>query len=101
VNDDHASDRVGTVVQPLERAQAMIHLPSWLAPKDAFEITYRGVTDVDHEQTGARVTLRLGQVVLTRLVVITSDTELRTRLSALYDARLAQNVRALLEATPK
>jgi len=101
VNDDHASDRVGTVVQPLERAQAMVHLPSWLAPKDAFEITYRGVTDVDHEQTGARVTLRLGQVVLTRLVVITSDTELRTRLSALYDARLAQNVRALLEATPK
>lgn len=97
VNNDHASDRVGTVVQPLARAQATIQLPSWLKPKDAFEITCRGVGDVAHEYANAGVTLQLGQVVLTRLVVITSDTELRTRLNALYDARFAQSARRLLD----
>lgn len=43
VNDDYASDRLRTVVQPVEGAELSITLPSWLEPKAVFQVTSEGI----------------------------------------------------------
>lgn len=97
INDDCANDRVGTVIQPLEKAEVTVPCPAWLQPQDVFEITAAGIRDVAHERSGTRLTLRLGHVEVTRLLLITADAQLRQRLQSLYQARFAANVQQLLE----
>jgi hypothetical protein len=95
VNDDYASDRIGTVVRPLENARVNLKLPSWLDPKDVFEITFEGIRDITWERNGSELILHLGMVELTRLILITADAQLRRRLEDLY-SRFAPNVSRLV-----
>lgn len=96
VNDNIACDRVGTIVQPFEKAGFKLRLPAWLKAKDAFEITYEGTKDVSWNAEGADVGFDLGRVELTRMLVITSDGGLRKQLQGRYDASCAGNFKQLL-----
>jgi len=96
VNDDYASDRLGTVVRPLERAEVNLRLPAWLEPKEAFEITFEGPRDIAWERRGADVALHLGRVDLTRLILISADPQLRDHLQALYQEQFAAKVARLV-----
>lgn len=95
VNDDVLCDRVGTVVKPVERASVTVDVPSWIAPKDVFEVTYQGLKDVTWKCAGSKLTLDLGTVNVSRFVLITSDAGLRARLQAAYDKLFAENVKKL------
>lgn len=95
VNDNIASDRTGTVVLPHERARVRLRPPVWLKARDAFEITPAGVADVSWKAAGEQVECDLGPLRLTRMVVLTSDPQLRANLQQRYETRYAERARSL------
>ncbi|MBN1489331.1 MAG: hypothetical protein JXA69_05385 [Phycisphaerae bacterium] len=97
VNHCYANDRTGTVYQPVEQAKASIELPSWLTPKDVFEINHGGTHNVGWTLDGNRVTLAETKLELTRMVVITADAALRSRIQERYLAEFSKKVERLLK----
>lgn len=97
VNDNYACDRLGTLIQPVEKAEVSFDLPGWLSAGSVFEVSSRGTRDVDYRQTASRLDLHLGALDVTRMVIVTSDTQLRSKLQARYDAAFATNVSRLAE----
>jgi len=95
VNDNLASDRLGTVVKPVEKARVKVRLPSWLEPADVFEVTSQGTTDSQWQPGDSGISLDLGTVALTRMVIVTKDTSLRGRLQKRYETHFSVNVRRL------
>lgn len=96
VNDNYASDRSGITIEPIEDAEASVSLPAWLDPKSVFEVSHKGIGDVKHDQSGSKLDLHLGKLDVTRMVVITADPELRSKLQIRYDAKFASNVQQIL-----
>jgi hypothetical protein len=92
VNENVACDRLGTVVRPCQNAQASVTLPTWLAPKDAFEVTPDGVKDVSWKRDGGNVDLSLGTVQISSFVIVTADPGLRAQLQDRYQKMFAANV---------
>jgi hypothetical protein len=99
VNDNYANDRLGTVIHPLEKAFIEVEVPSWLKATQAFEVNFKGTQDIQFSRTGSKARIELGHVDVTRLIVITSDSNLRDSLQKYYDSHLAANV-ARLTAAP-
>ncbi|HSW44615.1 MAG TPA: hypothetical protein VLM89_03485 [Phycisphaerae bacterium] len=96
VNDDIICDRLGTVVQPINKAALRFKAPNWLKTSDVFEITREGTRDIEWKSTEADLSLDLGTVNVTRLLVVTADSQLRQELQGRYDRLFASNVRRLL-----
>jgi len=96
VNDNFASDRVGTVVRPLEKARIQVRPPSWLRCGDVFELTPEGTRDVKRQADRGGLTLDLGTVRLTRFLLISRTADLRHDVQKHYEACFAANVKALL-----
>jgi len=96
VNDNFASDRVGTVVRPLEKARIQVRPPSWLRCGDVFELTPEGTRDVKRQADRGGLTLDLGTVRLTRFLLISRTADLRHDAQKHYEACFAANVKALL-----
>ncbi len=97
VNEGIASDRQGTVVVPIEKADVEVALPAWLRPDDAFEVTAAGIRDVDWKDADGHVSLAFGRTQLTRLVVLTRDASLRKRLADDYARLFASKAASLAE----
>ncbi len=95
-NENIASDRLGTVVKPVEKARIKVDVPSWIRAADVFEVDYKGTRKVDYKAADATLTVELGQVDLTRMILVTSDAGLRARLQERYEKHCAANVAALL-----
>lgn len=95
VNDNYLNDRLGTVIKPVGNADVSVGLPSWMDPKTAFEVNSGGTQDVRWELSGSRLNLKLGTVDVTRMIVVATDPELRTRLQTLYEGKFADNVAKL------
>jgi len=98
VNDNVACDRLGTVVRPAENAKVSVKLPSWMTPKDAFEVTPEGIRDVSWQAKGGNVDLSLGTVQISRFVVVTGNAGLRGQLQQRYQQLFAANVARLRAA---
>ena len=96
VNDDYTNDRQGTRITPVANAALKLAPPSWLEPKDVFEIAATGTKDIAHRAPAGELALDLGTVNVTRLVVITSDPALRQSVQQDYQAHYAANVKKLL-----
>ncbi|MHC4442896.1 MAG: hypothetical protein ACYTF1_14680 [Planctomycetota bacterium] len=96
VNDDIACDRSGITVKPVEKTRLGVELPQWLQGRDAFEITYEGIRDINWQPIDQQVSIDLGKVEVTRLIMITSDKQLRSQLQKEYNSRFASKVRGLL-----
>ena len=96
VNDDYANDRAGTVVRPIDNAEVTVDLPAWLSPTSVFEIDYKGIHDVSYNLNASNLALHLGRVNITRLIIATSDSTLRTTLANLYSTKFAGNVAQLI-----
>ena len=95
VNENVACDRLGTVVRPCQNAQVSVALPTWLDPKDAFEVTPDGVKNVAWKRDGGNVSLGLGTVQISSFVIVTADLGLRARLQDRYQTMFAGNVAKL------
>jgi len=97
VNDDIACDRSGITVKPIEDTYINIELPQWLEAQDTFEITYAGVQDINWQsRMNQGISIDLGKVELTRLIMITSNKQLKSQLQQDYIKRFASNIRKLL-----
>jgi hypothetical protein len=97
VNENIASDRQGTVVVPLEKADLTLTPPAWLAVADVFEVSEQGVRDVTWRQEGTQLALSLGRVEVARMMVVTADRHLRAALARLHAERVAQTSPAPIE----
>ncbi len=95
VNDDYETGEKGTTCRPLDNVSCRVKLPAWLSPGPTFEITSNGIRNVRTSGSGGEVTLELGRVAITRLVVIARDAALRSQLEQLYRTRFATNAVAL------
>jgi hypothetical protein len=93
VNEQYANDRVGTVYRPIEEEAAFtVDMPNWLKPKDVFEINYQGVKDIKWQCPESSLKVDFGELDLTRLVVATTNTDLRNQLSELYKKQFSSKV---------
>ncbi|MGQ9651741.1 MAG: hypothetical protein ACUVXJ_16680 [Phycisphaerae bacterium] len=96
VNDNFASDRLGTIYRPVQKAKVRIRLPSWLKPADVFEITSKGTRNVEWQVDAEQLTLDLDTVDLTRFVLIGRSAGLREQTQQVYQQCFAANVKRLL-----
>ena len=97
VNDNFGSDRLGTVIHPVEQAKVTVQAPSWLKAADVFELSHEGTRDIAWKASDQGLALDLGTVKVTRLILISGDKGLRQQTQKLYDSRFAENVKALLK----
>ncbi len=97
VNDDYSVDLKGIYMKPMKDVSVSLDVPSWIKPAEVFEINCLGTHSVPHAAAGTRLNIQLGNVDVTRLVVITSDAGLREKLQSLYEQKFAANVEKLLE----
>lgn len=95
VNDNMASDRLGTVVCPVENARVALQLPGWLKAADVFEVSADGMKTVAWQAADGQLAMDLGTVDLTRFIMITQDKQLQSRLQTTYSKNFASNVRKL------
>ncbi len=72
VNRDHASDRVGTLYEPIPKATITFDVPPWLQPVEAFRLTRDGVAPASftRDEEG-RLVSELRDVQLTEILVLT------------------------------
>ena len=96
VNDNIASDRLGTVVVPLPKTVVNLTLPGWLGAVRAFEITPEGTRDVNWQVSDSEIIFDLGSTRLARMIVVTGDDSLRARLEQMHRDQFAENVASLL-----
>jgi hypothetical protein len=101
VNDNIASDRLGSVVVPLPNTTVALTPPAWLQTADAFEITPEGLRNVNWRLPDGQVVFDLGKTEVSRLVMITSNKGLRGQLDNLYRGSFAANAGRLLAAGAK
>lgn len=96
VNDQYYNDEAGTHFTPVENASVTMHVPTWIGSPQVFEITSRGLFDVASSQVGGQMTVSLGRLALTRMIVITADPQLRSTIQARYDQQFRAKVLALV-----
>lgn len=81
VNDTSRGSREGTMIQNVSPATVTLRVPVWLKNVQAVEVDSRGVRLPLCKQDGSEVTLTLGTVKVTRLVILTQDPGLRATLA--------------------
>ncbi len=89
VNDNHANDRVGTVIFPAENASVAVTCPAWLKPRTVFEVTCDGIRDVDWKAADRHVTIALVKVAVTRFLILSANESLRGELEQRYKTHFA------------
>lgn len=95
VNDNFASDRLGTIYRPVQNAKIRVQPPAWIKPTDVFEVTSDGTREVKWQNEAGSLTLDLGTVDLTRFVFISRTPALRAQMQKAYAERFAENVKML------
>jgi hypothetical protein len=96
VNDNMASDRLGTVVKPHEKTRITVTPPAWLGnAAQVFEVDCDGTKDVKSVKSDGGIMLDLGTLNLTRMVVLTKNARLRAELQRVYETKYADNVQKL------
>ncbi|HNT34103.1 MAG TPA: hypothetical protein PKH07_03815 [bacterium] len=97
INENYFNDRLGTIYSPVRDAVVSLTLPIWLNAREVFEVSFEGTKDVSFADQQEVLKLQLGTVNVTKLVVVTSDLKLRTKLQEYYVTHLKDNVASLLK----
>jgi len=96
VNEDYTNDSRGTKLTPVLKAVVRLVPPAWMKAQDIFEISSRGTKALAWRAKGPEITLELGPLDVTRLVVISSNLALRPKLQEEYESHYASRVTRLL-----
>ncbi len=88
LNEQHLNNEQGCQYTPVADANVNVTLPAWIASPSAFEITASGLGDVSTQVNGNQLQLGLGTLDLTRMVVVTSNPQLRTTIQQRYDQQV-------------
>ena len=92
VNDQYYNDPAGIHYTPVSAATVTATLPSWLQSPTAFEISASGLRDVSTELSGNQLQLNLGTLDLTRMIVVTTNPELKATLQQRYDEQVSPGI---------
>ncbi len=91
VNRDHASDRLGTLYEPIPKAPLTFRVPPWLEPAAAFRLAKGQAEKMPWTREGELLQMTLNDIALTELLVITEDPtleeEVRQRMKLPGDSR--------------
>lgn len=96
VNDDYSLDDAGCVIQRIDNADVSFNLPPWLSPTQVFEVDYKGVRDVSYNIASGRITLQLGPVEVSRMIIITKDSTLKSTMQSRYTNIYGPRVQQLI-----
>jgi hypothetical protein len=88
VNDNHYNDAAGFHYTAVPNATITATLPAWLAGAAAFEVKPGGLSDVNAVVNGTQMQLNLGTLNVTKLIVVTTNPQLRSTLQARYVAQV-------------
>jgi hypothetical protein len=92
VNDDYYNDFTGCHYNQISNATVTATLPSWMQSPTAFEVTPAGLRDVNTQLNGNQLQVNLGTLKLTRMIILTTNPQLRTTLQQRYDQEVRLNV---------
>ncbi len=85
INDNHWNDETFHST-PVGNATVTATLPAWMqASPTAFEVSASGLGDVSTQVNGSQLTLNLGTLNVTRMIVVTTDPSLRATLQQRYE----------------
>ncbi|MGQ9648942.1 MAG: immunoglobulin domain-containing protein [Phycisphaerae bacterium] len=85
VTDNYYTDEYGYHSAPVTNATVTVTLPSWLQNSpQVFEITPNGTSVIGAFLNGNQLLVPLGTVNLTRMIVITTDSNLRSDIESRY-----------------
>ncbi len=90
VNDDYYNDPSGCHYNSKSNASVVATLPSWMrspAPT-AFEVRPSGLHNVTTSLNGGNLTVSLGTLDLTRMIVITTNPQLRSIIQQRYEEKV-------------
>ncbi len=94
VNDNYYNDQAGCHYAPVGNATVTVTLPSWMQTSPtAFEISAVGLSDVSAALNGNQLQVNLGTLNLTRMIVLTTDPQLRTAIQQRYTQEVEPHVR--------
>ncbi len=88
VNDQYTNDEQGTHYTPVANASVTATLPAWMGSASAFEISAGGTSDVSSQLNGSQLQVNLGTLDLTRMLVVTTNTQLRTTIQQRYEQQV-------------
>ncbi len=94
VNDNFFNDIAGCHITNVPNATVTVTLPSWMqSSPTAFEITRGGQPgDANWTLNGSQFQINLGTLQTVRMIVITTDANLRTTVQQRYDTAVKANV---------
>ena len=92
VNDQYYNDQAGCHYTPVSNATVTATLPAWLQSPTAFEVAADGLSDVSTQLNGSQLQLNLGTLNLTRMIVVTTNAQLKATLEERYDLEVAPGV---------
>jgi len=85
VNENYMNDQAGCHITNVPNANVTVTLPSWLqSSPTAFEISAGGLNDVTTSLNEGQLQLILGTLSVTRMIVITTDPQLRGTIQQRY-----------------
>lgn len=82
VNRDHASDRLGSLYEPIPKGEVTFRTPPWLKRAHALRSTRDGIAPVTFTEKDGALIVTLENVALTELLILTDDAALAEQLSA-------------------
>jgi hypothetical protein len=93
VNDDYYNDFTGCHYNPVSNATVTATLPLWMqSSPTAFEVTPGGLRDVSTQLNGSQLQVNLGTLKLTRMIILTTNPQLRTTLQQRYDQEVRPGI---------
>ncbi|HSW44616.1 MAG TPA: hypothetical protein VLM89_03490 [Phycisphaerae bacterium] len=101
VTDQYANSEQGTKYDPIAKASLTVNLPSWIKSPTVFEVTAGGIRDVPAKTADRELTVDLGKVNLTRMIVVTEDNTLRKQLQSRYEKEFKAKAAALVKGHQK
>ncbi|HSW44490.1 MAG TPA: immunoglobulin domain-containing protein [Phycisphaerae bacterium] len=92
VNDNYYNNQQGCQYAPVANASLSVTLPGWLQSPTAFEIAAGGIRNVATQIAGGQLQINLGTLNLTRMIVVTSNTLLRSSIEERYEQQVRAKV---------
>jgi hypothetical protein len=85
VNDQYSNDQAGCHYTNIPNATVTMTSPSWMTSISSFEITSSGIAEIGTQPAGSQLQINLGTLALTRMIVLTTNSQLKASMQQRYE----------------